>query len=66
MGFHAWLTLALVLLSLVLLVRTRLAPEFILGSALAVLVFSGAVEPAQALTGFSNPGLITVGLLFVV
>jgi di/tricarboxylate transporter len=66
LGFHAWLTLAAVLTSLVLLVRTRLAPEFILGSALAVLVFSGALEPAQALTGFSNPGLITVGLLFVV
>jgi di/tricarboxylate transporter len=65
-GFHAWLTLAVVLVSLVLLVRTRLAPEFLLGSALAVLVFAGAVEPAQALTGFSNPGLITVGLLFVV
>lgn len=66
MGFHAWLTLAMVLISLVLMVRTRLAPEFILGAALAVLVFSGAVEPAQALMGFSNPGLITVGLLFVV
>lgn len=66
MGFHAWLTLAVVLISLVLLVRTRLAPEFLLGSALAVLVFSGAVEPKQALNGFANEGLITVGLLFVV
>jgi len=65
-GFHAWLTLLVVLISLVLMVRTRLATEFVLGSALAVLVFAGAIEPAQALSGFSNPGLITVGLLFVV
>ncbi len=66
MGFHAWLTLLVVLISLVLLIRTRLAPEFVLGSALAVLVFAGALEPVEALSGFSNPGLITVALLFVV
>jgi len=65
-SFHAWLTLLVVLISLVLMVRTRLATEFVLGSALAVLVFAGAIEPAQALSGFSNSGLITVGLLFVV
>lgn len=66
MGFEAWLTLLVVLISLILMVRTRLAPEFILGSGLAILIFAGALEPAQALHGFSNPGLITVALLFVV
>ncbi len=66
MGFEAWLTLLMVLISLILLVRTRLAPEFILGSALAILVFAGALEPAEALSGFSSSGLITVALLFVV
>ncbi len=66
MGFEAWLTLLVILICLILMVGTRLAPEFILGSGLAVLMFAGAVEPAQALNGFSNPGLITVALLFVV
>jgi di/tricarboxylate transporter len=66
LGFHAWLTLAVVVVTVVLLVRSRLAPEFLLGSALAVLVLGGAIEPTEALAGFANPGLVTVALLFVV
>jgi len=66
LGFHAWLTLAVVVVTVVLLVRSRLAPEFLLGSALAVLVLGGAIGPTEALAGFANPGLVTVALLFVV
>jgi di/tricarboxylate transporter len=65
-GFEAWFTLAVVAATVGMLIWTRLAPEFILGVALTVLVLSGTISPGEALYGFSNPGLITVALLYVV
>ena len=41
-------------------------PEFIVFSALAVLILVGIVEPGDALKGFSNEGMLTIGLLFIV
>ncbi|MBL9123431.1 MAG: SLC13 family permease [Planctomycetaceae bacterium] len=49
-----------------LLIFTQLGPEFILIGGLAVLLLTGIVTPDQALSGFANEGMITVGVLFVV
>jgi len=57
---------ATVLAVLVLLATTRIAPDFVLGGALTVLVACGILSPTQALSGLSNPGLATVGVLFIV
>jgi di/tricarboxylate transporter len=65
-GFEAWFTLAVVAATVGMLIWTRLAPEFILGVSLTVLVLSGTISAGEALYGFSNPGLITVALLYVV
>ena len=65
-GFDGWLTLAVVVMVLGLLARTRLAPDLILGGALMLLLLTGVVGPEDALAGFSNEGMITIGLLFVV
>ncbi len=49
-----------------MLVGTRLAPDLILVAALTVLMLSGVLTPGEALLGLANPGLATVGVLYVV
>jgi len=66
MGFDAWLTLAVLLATVAMLIWTRYAPEFILVSSLTVLILCGVLSPAEALGGLGNPGLVTVGVLYVV
>ncbi len=66
MGFDAFLSLGIVAAVLALLIFSRFAPDLILLAALVGLLVSGVLSPAQALAGFSNDGMITVGLLFIV
>lgn len=66
MGFEAWFTLAVVFLVLGLLTATHLAPDLVLVSGLSILLVFGILTPSEALAGFSNEGMITVGVLFVV
>lgn len=49
-----------------LLLRGRAPAELVLLGALGVLVLAGAVTPEVALSGFTNLGMATVALLFVV
>lgn len=39
--------------------------DFVMFTALAALMIIGVISPAQALSGFSNEGMVTVALLFV-
>jgi di/tricarboxylate transporter len=66
LGADAWLTLGVIALSLVLMVRSRIAPDVILVGALTILIVSGVLSPETALAGLGNPGLATVGILYVV
>ncbi len=66
MDWQAWLALGLTLGSVLVLVVTRFSPHFVLMAALTILSASGVLTPAEALTGFSNPGMITVAAMFVV
>jgi di/tricarboxylate transporter len=66
LGFHAWLTIAIVIATLTLLVRERFSPDFVLLGAVAALIIGGVLTPVQALAGFSNTAVLTVGVLFVV
>ena len=62
----ALFTLVLVLLMLVAMAVTRIGPDLIFFVGLTVLLVSGILTPAEALSGFSNPAVMTVGVLFVV
>ena len=62
----ALFTLVLVLLMLVAMAVTRIGPDLIFFAGLTVLLVSGILTPAEALSGFSNPAVLTVGVLFVV
>ncbi len=48
------------------LIFTRISPDLILVGALTVLLAARVVSPSEALSGLSNPGLATVGILYVV
>ena len=66
MSPDALFTLIILLLMLVALVTELYAPDVTLFSALGVLLVGGVLTPAEALSGFSNKGLLTVASLFVV
>jgi di/tricarboxylate transporter len=66
MGWEAWFTLGVVALGVVALVRELFTPDLIFLGLLSVLLVAGILSPEEALVGFSNPGMISVGALFVV
>lgn len=66
MEWQGWLSLGLTFGTLLTLLFTRLSPHLVLVAALALLSVSGVLTAPEALAGFANPGLITVGAMFVV
>lgn len=66
MGFHAWYAVAIVAATMALLVSTRIGPDLVLVAALTALLIPGVLSPTEALAGLANPGLATVGVLYVV
>ena len=55
-----------IILMVFLLIKEYLRPGVILFSMVIVLLAAGILSPTDALTGFSNKGMITVALLFLV
>ena len=51
---------------LLILVFTRLSPDVVFMTGLGALLVCGVLDPKAALAGFSAPGMITVGFLYVV
>lgn len=71
MIWEAWITLLLIGVVLTVLVRGSMRTEVVLLAAMAVLVTLETYSPgrflsaANAAAGFGNPGLVTIGFLFV-
>ncbi len=65
LGWQAWLTLAVIAGATFLMIRNRLGPDLLMFSGLCALVVTGVISPAEALHGFSNPAVATIGVLFV-
>src|SRR5699024_2676189 len=66
LGFHAWLTIGVVLAVFGCLAWERLSPDIVLLGAVAVLLVGGVLTPVEALAGFSNTAVLTVAVLFIV
>lgn len=66
LGWDAWVTMGVVIVLLALLVFTRLSADFVFAGGLTVLLVGGVLDANTALAGFSAPGMITVGVLYVV
>ncbi len=62
----AQFTLGVVGLVFGLLMLGNVAPDVILIGAVVLLLVSGVLTPGEALSGMSNEGMLTVGVLFVV
>lgn len=63
---EAYITLGVIALILIALVLELYAPDIIFFAGLSVLLLTGVLTPQEALVGFSNPGMLTVAVLFVV
>jgi di/tricarboxylate transporter len=63
---EAWVSVVTVLGVIVGMAFSRVPAYLILLAGLMVLMVGGIVEPTDALAGFANPGVITIGVLFVV
>ncbi|MGF1498402.1 MAG: SLC13 family permease [Elainellaceae cyanobacterium] len=66
LSWEGWLTLAVTAGTFVLNAFTQLPADIVFLGGLAVLLVSGVLDQSDALVGFSNPGMITVGVLYVV
>ena len=66
MGLDGWLALSITTLIILTLSLTRIAADIILSGGLTLLLLLGVVDPAEALAGFANEGVIAVGVLYVV
>ncbi|OAS84635.1 SLC13 family permease [Metabacillus litoralis] len=49
----------------IVLIKEWLSPEFTVFLAISALMLTGILTPTEALNGFSNPGVHTVALLFI-
>lgn len=65
MTFEIGLVLALVLGAVVLFVSELVRSDLVALLVLVTLVFSGLLEPREALLGFSNPAVVTVWAVFI-
>lgn len=61
-----WLTGVTLLVAFALMARTKLPPYLVMLGGVTVLLVSGVLSTEQALAGFSNSGMITVAILFIV
>jgi len=66
MAWEIWFTLSVVALVLFLLSSTPAPTEVVLLGAMIVLSITGVLSPSEALSGFSNPGVMTIAALYVV
>lgn len=62
----AWVTLAVVALTLAVLAWDRYPPAAVVLAATVLLLVAGVIDYQQAFAGFSNPAPITVAAMFVV
>jgi len=58
---QAWLTILVILAQMILMAKTKIAPEFIALGGLTVLLLSGAVTAQEAVSGFGSESVIVTG-----
>jgi di/tricarboxylate transporter len=62
----AWLALGITISCFGLLASNRFAPDTVMMGGLTLLLLSGVLAPQEALAGFANEGMVTVGVLYIV
>ncbi len=64
--FLFWYTIAVLFFMTTALIFELIDTELAVFSALLLLIFGGAITVPEAFEGFSNPGVLTVGFLYVI
>jgi di/tricarboxylate transporter len=64
--WEGWLSLALTIGAMGVLMFTRIGPHLVMMAVLTILSAFGVLSGSEALAGFANSGLITVAAMFVV
>jgi di/tricarboxylate transporter len=66
MNWEAVYTLAIVVITMIVLARNLLPPSGAMVGAMVAVLVPGIVTPAEAFAGFANPAPITIAALYVV
>jgi len=66
MTWDAWLAVTVVVCVIGSLALTRWSADLVLVGGVSLLLLAGVLTPAEALHGFSNAGMVTVAVLYVV
>ena len=66
MTIDAYITIAILVITFGLLIRTKLPPALIFLGALTLTITFRLAPLKESLKGFSNPGVLTIGALFMV
>ena len=66
MTFEGYFVIAVIILMIIALINDWMRPGLLLFSALVVLMAAGIVNTNESLAGFSNKGMLTVAVLFLV
>lgn len=66
MTLDAWFTALVVVILVAVLLSRRMGADVAFLCALAALLVGRVITPAEAVAGFANPAVITVGLLYVI
>ena len=62
----ALITLVVLASVLLALISNKVAADLVLMAAVTLLILLGVLSPAEALSGFANPGVITIAVLYVI
>ncbi len=62
----AWICLSVLILTLALLIFSRIAPDIIMMCGATLLILAGVLDANQAFVGIGSPAVVTVGVLFIV
>ena len=63
---YIYIVLAALIFMVVMLIKDKMRPGLLLFSVVVIFLATGLLTPQEALAGFSNKGMITVALLFLV
>jgi predicted RND superfamily exporter protein len=63
MGWKAWFSLVVTMLSVLILIGNMLPPAFVFLGATTICYIFGIINTSEALEGFSNSGVVSVGVL---
>jgi len=64
--FEAWFTVVVIVCAFIALLKDYIQPDHVMMLSVCALNVAGVISITEALSGFANEGLLTVGALFVV